>query len=106
MRYRHILRALGVSRPASTRRNSASPAHGRRTAVLEALEQRCVLSAGSLDADFDTDGLFSHEFESGTNERFTEVGQQSDGKLVFAGHSNNADIIATRLRRSTRPSAG
>src|SRR5262249_38148067 len=78
-------------------RRSASPsrvaARGRRPARfrprLEALEDRCLLSAGLLDPTFGTGGLVTTAVSS-RGSQANALAIQPDGKIVAAGSSYNS----------------
>src|SRR5437660_1682637 len=70
------------TRHATVRRSSYRPR-------LEALEERCVPSAGELDTSFGSGGTVRTDF----NKQFDDaevVAVQSDGKILIAGSANNA----------------
>src|SRR5712691_10142284 len=65
---------------------------------LESLESRCLLSAGSLDTSFDTDGIVTTPFGTSADEA-RAVAVQSDGKIVVAGRAtigSNFDFALAR----------
>jgi uncharacterized delta-60 repeat protein len=70
------LRARTVSRSSSSRR-TVRPG-------LEALEDRCLLSAGALDPSFSGDGKLTAEFD-GLQDTAQAVAVQPDGKIVVVG---------------------
>src|SRR5438874_7251503 len=85
------------TRHATVRRSSYRPR-------LEALEERCVPSAGELDTTFGTGGTATYSF-GGTN-ALHDVAVQSDGKVVTVGQAPttgpqaNQDFAVVRFTSS------
>src|SRR5712691_1227384 len=65
---------------------------------LESLESRCLLSAGSLDTSFDTDGIVTTPFGTSADEA-RAVAVQSDGKIVVAGRATIGSTFDFALAR-------
>src|SRR5438270_545164 len=75
-------------------------AHAKRKAFrprLEALEDRCLLSAGALDTTFGSGGLVTGPSAQATNPRtalpaspVSAVVVQPDGKIITGGYLNTA----------------
>ncbi len=63
-----------------------------RPPVMEALEERRLLSGGYLDTTFGTNGLVTTNF-SGGFDQVSQVAVQADGKIVAVGTSS-ADVIS------------
>lgn len=77
--------------------------------ALEALEDRCLLTAGFLEPTFDGDGRQTIAFDLGGSQQDSAaaVVVQPDGKIVLAGStavgSNNNDFAVVRLNPDGTP---
>ncbi len=78
-------------RPFFSRRSRRATTHRRPTSYrpcLEALEDRCLLSAGDLDLTFGVGGKVTTDF-AGSEDRANTVAIQANGQIVVVGGSNS-----------------
>jgi hypothetical protein len=62
--------------------------------VLESLEGRRLLSAGSLDTSFGNGGIVTTSFNGSTNDLVDSAIHLQSGKSLVAGTSNGNELLA------------
>src|SRR5262249_14864885 len=91
MSFASLLRSLQSPLECKEQRRTCLAHSSRRKSVqlsLESLEDRTLLSAGSLDLSFGTSGMVSTDFTGSGNDSARVVAVQSDGKVVVVGEGN------------------